>query len=90
MRLEPTPGHTPGHTSVTVDTGDAFVIIAGDASYTQQLMLDGQVDGVAPDPSTFRATLARLRAMVAERSATYLPTHEPASVQRLEAAQAGG
>jgi N-acyl homoserine lactone hydrolase len=90
VRLEATPGHTPGHASVTVDTGDAFVIIAGDASYTQQLMLDGQVDGVAPDPKTFRATLARLRAMVAERSATYLPTHEPASVQRLEAAQTGG
>ena len=90
VRLEPTPGHTPGHMSVTVETGDAFVIIAGDASYTQQLMLDDRIDGVTPDPKTFRATLARLRAIVAERSATYLPTHEPASVQRLEAAQAGG
>ena len=90
VRLEPTPGHTPGHASVTVDTGEAFVIIAGDASYTQQLMLDGQVDGIAPDPRTFRATLAQLRAMVAERAATYLPTHEPESVQRLDAAQADG
>jgi len=90
VRLEPTPGHTPGHMSVTVETGDAFVIIAGDASYTQQLMLEGQVDGVAPDPSASRATHARLRAMVAERSATYLPTHELESVARLEAVQAGG
>jgi N-acyl homoserine lactone hydrolase len=90
VRLEPTPGHTPGHISVTVETGDAFVILAGDASYTQQLMLDGQIDGVAPDPSACRATLARLRVMVAERSATYLPTHEPESVPRLEAAQTGG
>ena len=92
VRLEPTPGHTPGHVSVTVDTGDAFAIIAGDASYTQQLMLDGVVDGIAPSPREYRATLARLRAMVAERSATYLPTHEPESLRRVEelAAQAGG
>jgi len=90
VRLEPTPGHTPGHVSVTVEAGDAFVIIAGDASYTRQLMLDGKVDGVAPDVRASRATLGRLRAMVAERSATYLPTHDPESVERLEAAQAGG
>ncbi len=90
VRLEPTPGHTPGHVSVTVETGDAFVIIAGDASYTQQIMLDGKVDGIAPNPRAARATLGRLRAMVAERSATYLPTHDPESMRRLEAAQAGG
>jgi N-acyl homoserine lactone hydrolase len=92
VRLEPTPGHTPGHMSVTVETGEAFVIIAGDASYTQQLMFDGVVDGVAADASTYRATLAQLRAMVAERSATYLPAHEPESVRRLEelAGQTGG
>jgi glyoxylase-like metal-dependent hydrolase (beta-lactamase superfamily II) len=90
VRLEATPGHTPGHASVTADTGDAFVIIAGDTSYTQQLMLDDQIDGVAPDPRAYRRTLARLRSIVAERSATYLPTHDPASVQRLEAAQTGG
>jgi glyoxylase-like metal-dependent hydrolase (beta-lactamase superfamily II) len=78
--------------SVTIETGDAFVIIAGDASYTRQLMLDGVVDGVAADASTFRATLARLRTMVTERSATYLPSHEPESVRRVEelAAQTGG
>jgi glyoxylase-like metal-dependent hydrolase (beta-lactamase superfamily II) len=90
VRLEPTPGHTPGHIAVTVDTGDAFVILAGDASYTQQLMLDDRVDGVTSDPKAYRATLARLRAIVAERSATYLPAHEAESVQRLEAAQTGG
>jgi N-acyl homoserine lactone hydrolase len=83
VRLEPTPGHTPGHMSVTVDTGDAFAIIAGDASYTERL--DGVVDGVAADPATSRATHARLRKLVSERSATYLPTHDHESVARLQA-----
>jgi glyoxylase-like metal-dependent hydrolase (beta-lactamase superfamily II) len=81
VRLIPTPGHTPGHMSVTVETGDAFVILAGDTSYTEEMRLDG----VAPDAKAALATLERLRRLVAERSATYLPTHDPESVARLQA-----
>ena len=81
VRLEPTPGHTPGHMSVTVETDNAFVIIAGDASHDERFALDG----IAPDPRVARATLARLRALVTERSATYLPTHDSGSVARLQA-----
>jgi N-acyl homoserine lactone hydrolase len=80
VRLEPTPGHTPGHMSVTVDTGDAFVILAGDTSYTDEMRLDG----VSPDAKTAQATLGRLRALVAERHAVYLPAHDPGSVARLQ------
>ncbi len=29
----PTPGHTPGHLSVVIDSGDDFVVIAGDATH---------------------------------------------------------
>jgi N-acyl homoserine lactone hydrolase len=34
VRLLPTPGHTPGHQSVLVDTDDGVVVLAGDVGYT--------------------------------------------------------
>jgi N-acyl homoserine lactone hydrolase len=33
VRLLPTPGHTPGHQSVLVDTDDGLVVLAGDVGY---------------------------------------------------------
>jgi glyoxylase-like metal-dependent hydrolase (beta-lactamase superfamily II) len=86
IQLIPTPGHTPGHMSVVVERGERRLLLAGDASYSEQLMLDGLVDGVSPSAKAARATLARLRAMVAERPTAYLPTHDPESVRRLQAA----
>ncbi|HDC0046895.1 TPA: N-acyl homoserine lactonase family protein [Escherichia coli] len=47
VRIVPTPGHTLGHQSVIVDTGDYYVLIAGDASYQESYMLEGRIDGVA-------------------------------------------
>jgi N-acyl homoserine lactone hydrolase len=34
IRVIPTPGHTPGHQSVLVDTEDGLVVIGGDVAYT--------------------------------------------------------
>jgi N-acyl homoserine lactone hydrolase len=33
VRVLPTPGHTPGHQSVLVDTEDGLVVVAGDVTY---------------------------------------------------------
>jgi N-acyl homoserine lactone hydrolase len=85
ITLLATPGHTPGHLSVLVETGEIRYLIAGDASYTEQGMLDGVVDGIAPDAGVYRATLGRLRALVSERPTVYLPTHDPQAVERLQA-----
>ena len=46
-------------------------------------MLDGVVDGVAPDPATARASLARVQQLADDRPTVYLPTHDPAAVRRL-------
>ena len=34
VRIVPTPGHSPGHQSVLVDTADGLVVVAGDVGYT--------------------------------------------------------
>jgi N-acyl homoserine lactone hydrolase len=90
VRVLPTPGHTYGHMSVLIDEGDVQILIAGDASYSQALMLEDVIDGVGPDPAAARATLGRLRTLVAERPTVYLPTHDPDSVRRLAAREPVG
>jgi N-acyl homoserine lactone hydrolase len=78
-----TPGHTAGHLSVIVlDEGITYVL-AGDASYTEILMLAGQIDGVSENDATARATLCALRQLAAERPTIYLPAHDPESAERL-------
>jgi N-acyl homoserine lactone hydrolase len=86
----PTPGHTPGHASVLVEMGDAdntLVMLAGDASYTEQLMIDGLADGVSPVESVTITTLKKIRDLAASRRLVYLPTHDPGSATRLETLQ---
>jgi N-acyl homoserine lactone hydrolase len=34
LRVVPTPGHSPGHQSVLVETDDGLAVVAGDVSYT--------------------------------------------------------
>ena len=83
VTLLATPGHTAGHTSVAVDLDDRLVLLAGDASYTQDLMLDGIADGITNDPHTAHSTLAALRALAYSRPTIYLPSHDPDSPRRL-------
>jgi N-acyl homoserine lactone hydrolase len=72
--LVPTRGHTFGHLSVIIEQpGGLRLILAGDASYRQDLMLDGVVDGAAADEKAARETLGRLQRYVREQ-----PTRVPA------------
>jgi N-acyl homoserine lactone hydrolase len=83
--LVDTAGHTPGHISVIVEQDDGpRLCFAGDAAYTQGQMLQGRVDGIAPDDDQALETLRRLQRLVAERPTVFLPTHDPESDARLE------
>src|ERR1044072_9398040 len=78
----PTPGHTPDHVSVIVEDGDAAIFIAGDASYSEENMLAGRIDGVSADENAAAATLRTIREFAAGQPTVYLPTHDPASARR--------
>ena len=79
----PTPGHTPHHVSIVVEDGDATVVIAGDASYTEANLIAGTIDGVCESESIARASLAKLRQFACLRPTIYLPTHDPETPERL-------
>jgi glyoxylase-like metal-dependent hydrolase (beta-lactamase superfamily II) len=83
--IVPTPGHTRGHASVVLEEGGRSVFFAGDTSYTQGLMVQGVVDGVAPDGHGARETLRRIQAFARGRPLVYLPSHDPEAETRLEA-----
>jgi N-acyl homoserine lactone hydrolase len=87
VRIVATHGHTRGHVSVVLDEGPRLVFFAGDSSYTEALMIEGAIDGVAPDERAARETLRRIRELARERPVVYLPTHDPHSADRLETRQ---
>jgi len=79
----PTPGHTPGHVSVLVQ-GSPSVLLAGDATYEQDLLMSDKVDGVTMDEAAARRTLGNIRDLARERPLVCLPSHDPGCVARLE------
>ncbi len=69
VRVVATPGHTEGHQSVVVDTGDGGALMIGDAAYTSGIYAAGaDADlsawpGQYADREAWEASLHRLRHM---------------------------
>ena len=57
LRVLATPGHTPGHQSVTVETDEGLVLIVGQAAHDARAFATGEAD----------ASIQRLRDLNAER-----------------------
>ena len=85
VHLVPTPGHSAGHMSVIVEEEDHVLFLAGDASYSQELLRAGAVDGIGPSPALQRETHHRMRTYAAEQPTVFLPSHEWDARRRLAA-----
>jgi glyoxylase-like metal-dependent hydrolase (beta-lactamase superfamily II) len=83
VAVVPTPGHTPNHVSVVVESNDVTCFLAGDTSYNEALLLAGKIDGVSPDVSVASRTNERIRALATERPTVYLPSHDVDGARRL-------
>ena len=84
IHLVPTPGHSPGHLSVILIEDDLSIVFAGDASYTQDLLIAQRADGIGDDPQTQLETHRKILAYAEHTPTVYLPSHDPDSKERLE------
>jgi N-acyl homoserine lactone hydrolase len=83
VTLVPLPGHTPGQIGVLIDESDRMVLLAGDSSYNEDLMLRGKPDGVGADDDAERLTHQRIRSFAAAHPTVYLVAHDPDTGARL-------
>jgi glyoxylase-like metal-dependent hydrolase (beta-lactamase superfamily II) len=71
IRMFATPGHSPGHQSLVVDTPDGPLLLAGQAVYShgEWAGIDGAREGGsrAPDTIAYKRSVARLRALSPKR-----------------------
>ena len=56
--------------------------------HTEATMLAGKADGVSPDQSVTRQTLAAIRQFASTRPTVYLPAHDPDGAARFAKRQA--
>jgi glyoxylase-like metal-dependent hydrolase (beta-lactamase superfamily II) len=78
-----TPGHVPTHVSVIVLGKKRDYFLAGDASYTQNAMLQGIPDGIGSIPLCL-ATLQNIREYTELHPTVYLPSHDPMADFRMD------
>ena len=71
LRIFATPGHSPGHQSLVVDTPDGPILLAGQAVYSngEWAGIDGAREGAsrAPEGAAYARSVARLRALNPKR-----------------------
>jgi N-acyl homoserine lactone hydrolase len=83
--LVPTYGHSAGHLSVVVEEEQQALFFAGDASYTQDLLLADSLDGVGASADDQHMTHKRILAFARQQPTVYLPSHEWDVERRLTA-----
>jgi glyoxylase-like metal-dependent hydrolase (beta-lactamase superfamily II) len=79
----PTPGHTPNHISVVVQTEEVHYFLAGDTTYSEELLKKGVPDGVSPSVWKAKETMAKIRSLARVSPLVYLPSHDHKSEERL-------
>ena len=83
VTIVPLQGHTPGHIGVLVEDGNHAVLIAGDSSLTEHLMLRGIVDATSRDHAVAQITHQRICEFAAKTPTVYLVAHDPETPIRL-------
>ena len=78
LRLESTPGHTPGHTSLWLESDGEVALITGDFMHHQLQFAEPQLAEIADaDADLARETRARMLRELARTGALVLGTHFP-------------
>lgn len=78
-----TPGHSHGHCSVLLQTGQMHYLFAGDVSYTQTQLLTNDLPGANASLKQSRQTYRTIRQYAARHPLVYLPSHDGDAARRL-------
>ncbi len=91
VRTIPTPGHTPGHTSVLLSSQGAHLLILGDAAHHPvHLEHHDWIPGVDLDPAESQRSRAKVAALAADRGAVVTGGHFPIlTLGRVERSEGG-
>lgn len=91
VRTIPTPGHTPGHTSVLLSSESQHLLILGDAAHhPAHLEHHDWIPAVDLDPAESRRSRAKVAALAADGGALVTGGHFPIlTLGRVERAEAG-
>lgn len=81
----PTYGHTPAHISVIVQTNDVCYFLAGDTSYSQELLRAKKIDGVSPSAAQALQMMETILEFARTTPTVYLPAHDPDNSRRIAA-----
>ena len=78
VRIEPWPGHTPGHICVLVRSQHASVVLSGDIMHTALQCAEPQLNSCfCVDPEMARATRRRFLETFADSPVMVIPAHFP-------------
>ena len=61
LHIVSTPGHSPGHLSVALQTASGPVLLAGDAAYTRRAITEGHDQLARADVAAYRASLEAIQ-----------------------------
>jgi glyoxylase-like metal-dependent hydrolase (beta-lactamase superfamily II) len=76
LRLEPSPGHTPGHVCLAIESSGAHALVTGDMTHHPVQWAETEWKMVADgDPLQATATRRRLRSAAASSAALVIGTH---------------
>ena len=79
----PTPGHTHGNSSLIFRTDNFDLFFAGDCSYTEEQVRNGELAGVNADFKQTKETYQNIMAYANRHKTIYLPTHDEKAGERL-------
>jgi glyoxylase-like metal-dependent hydrolase (beta-lactamase superfamily II) len=83
LTLIHTPGHTPGHCSVLINTDTGYILFGGDACYTQDQLIEEKFAAHLASYTAAKKTYRKIKEFARNHPLCFLTTHDRESLDRL-------
>lgn len=85
--IVPTHGHSYGHQSILLRDNSQTLFFAGDVVFDERQLLEQEVAGIAHSVAEAGDSMERTKNFVMSTPTIFLPSHDPASLNRLQTQQ---